>query len=338
MSSLVETFVSKASTLQRQDRAGHVRNGNNLIVNVPSNRFLAFMDFSIPEILRVHWRICDFISALDAPQPQTVSNAVCLFQGIGACILEGHMLIFGTILGCLEPIATIEAAISEKSPFATPMNQKDQANLAKAALAIIRRWKNIRSERYRAETTYCRKHFLNRYIKQELIRMMDQVAFSSSSKPQAPLTPLGKAQICVLNAVVTGGLCGSVGRILYTPSGKAHIHPSSFNRCLLFQEKVSWIEITLSLSLSLGDIDVQHCERLISLVEWIHFQAPVRIGVIFKHLRKLLDSRLEKMPENPRTNVENEKTIQLIKELIKDVERLLTPVTSHWRPQLWRCP
>jgi hypothetical protein len=36
-----------------------------------------------------------------------------------------------------------------------------------------------------------------------------------------------------------------------TSQGKAHVHPSSFNRCLLFQEKVSWIEITLSLSLSL---------------------------------------------------------------------------------------
>uniref|UniRef100_A0A8C7CNP6 RNA helicase n=1 Tax=Oncorhynchus kisutch TaxID=8019 RepID=A0A8C7CNP6_ONCKI len=413
MSSLVETFVSKASALQRQGRAGRVRDGFCFRL-YPKFRFQAFMDYSIPEILRVpleelclHIMKCEYGSpeeflcrALDAPQPQSVSNAVCLLRRIGACIPEGHaltplghhlatlpvnvkigkMLIFGAILGCLDPIATIAAAISEKSPFATPMNQKDQANLAKAALAVANSdhltiynaylgWKNIRSEGYRAEMAYCRKHFLNRTalitiedIKQELMRMMDQAGFSGSSRsgrgppsrdrsdprgPQAPLTPLGKPQICVLNAVLTAGLYDSVGRILYTPSvdvldrvacsvetaqGKAQVHPSSVNRCLqtrgwlLFQEKVKYSKIYLRdttlispfpMLLFGGDIDVQHRERLISLDGWIHFQAPVRIGVIFKHLRKLIDSLLEKKLENPRMNLEDEKTIQLIIELIK---------------------
>uniref|UniRef100_A0A4W5MZV0 RNA helicase n=1 Tax=Hucho hucho TaxID=62062 RepID=A0A4W5MZV0_9TELE len=413
MSSLVETFVSKASALQRQGRAGRVRDGFCFRL-YPKFRFQAFMDYSIPEILRVpleelclHIMKCEYGSpeeflcrALDAPQPQSVSNAVCLLRRIGACIPEGHaltplghhlatlpvnvkigkMLIFGAILGCLDPIATIAAAISEKSPFATPMNQKDQANLAKAALAVANSdhltiynaylgWKSIRSEGYRAEMAYCRKHFLNRTalitiedIKQELMRMMDQAGFSGSSRsgrgppsrdrsdprgPQAPLTPLGKPQICVLNAVLTAGLYDSVGRILYTPSvdvldrvacsvetaqGKAQVHPSSVNRCLqthgwlLFQEKVKYSKIYLRdttlispfpMLLFGGDIDVQHRERLISLDGWIHFQAPVRIGVIFKHLRKLIDSLLEKKLENPRMNLEDEKTIQLIIELIK---------------------
>ncbi|XP_055718422.1 ATP-dependent RNA helicase DHX29 [Salvelinus fontinalis] len=413
MSSLVETFVSKASALQRQGRAGRVRDGFCFRL-YPKFRFQAFMDYSIPEILRVpleelclHIMKCEYGSpeeflcrALDAPQPQSVSNAVCLLRRIGACIPEGHaltplghhlatlpvnvkigkMLIFGAILGCLDPIATIAAAISEKSPFATPMNQKDQANLAKAALAVANSdhltiynaylgWKNIRSEGYRAEMAYCRKHFLNRTalitiedIKQELMRMMDQAGFTGSSRsgrgppswdrsdprgPQAPLTPLGKPQICVLNAVLTAGLYDSVGRILYTPSvdvldrvacsvetaqGKAQVHPSSVNRCLqtrgwlLFQEKVKYSKIYLRdttlispfpMLLFGGDIDVQHRERLISLDGWIHFQAPVRIGVIFKHLRKLIDSLLEKKLENPRMNLEDEKTIQLIIELIK---------------------
>lgn len=84
MSSLVETFVSKASALQRQGRAGRVRNGFcfrlypkfRFVVGMSSekhrdvllyvlllgecyqemkfpSRFDAFMDYSIPEILRV---------------------------------------------------------------------------------------------------------------------------------------------------------------------------------------------------------------------------------------------------------------------------------------------
>uniref|UniRef100_A0A8C8EJV6 ATP-dependent RNA helicase DHX29 n=1 Tax=Oncorhynchus tshawytscha TaxID=74940 RepID=A0A8C8EJV6_ONCTS len=398
MSSLVETFVSKASALQRQGRAGRVRDGFCFRL-YPKFRFQAFMDYSIPEILRVpleelclHIMKCEYGSpeeflcrALDAPQPQSVSNAVCLLRRIGACIPEGHaltplghhlatlpvnvkigkMLIFGAILGCLDPIATIAAAISEKSPFATPMNQKDQANLAKAALAVANSdhltiynaylgWKNIRSEGYRAEMAYCRKHFLNRtaLITIEVLYFLTCVWFShlicfNSEGPQAPLTPLGKPQICVLNAVLTAGLYDSVGRILYAPSvdvldrvacsvetaqGKAQVHPSSVNRCLqtrgwlLFQEKVKYSKIYLRdttlispfpMLLFGGDIDVQHRERLISLDGWIHFQAPVRIGVIFKHLRKLIDSLLEKKLENPRMNLEDEKTIQLIIELIK---------------------
>uniref|UniRef100_A0A8C7RR98 RNA helicase n=1 Tax=Oncorhynchus mykiss TaxID=8022 RepID=A0A8C7RR98_ONCMY len=403
MSSLVETFVSKASALQRQGRAGRVRDGFCFRL-YPKFRFQAFMDYSIPEILRVpleelclHIMKCEYGSpeeflcrALDAPQPQSVSNAVCLLRRIGACIPEGHaltplghhlatlpvnvkigkMLIFGAILGCLDPIATIAAAISEKSPFATPMNQKDQANLAKAALAVANSDHLTIYNAYLGDHTTFRVagkdikpgSLLHQDIKQELMRMMDQAGFSGSSRsgrgppsrdrsdprgPQAPLTPLGKPQICVLNAVLTAGLYDSVGRILYTPSvdvldrvacsvetaqGKAQVHPSSVNRCLqtrgwlLFQEKVKYSKIYLRdttlispfpMLLFGGDIDVQHRERLISLDGWIHFQAPVRIGVIFKHLRKLIDSLLEKKLENPRMNLEDEKTIQLIIELIK---------------------
>uniref|UniRef100_UPI003AAEB046 ATP-dependent RNA helicase DHX29 isoform X1 n=1 Tax=Centroberyx gerrardi TaxID=166262 RepID=UPI003AAEB046 len=401
MSSLVETFVSKASALQRQGRAGRVRSGFCFRL-YPKYRFDAFMDYSIPEILRVpleelclHIMKCeygspeDFLSrALDAPQPQSVSNAVSLLRRIGACHPDSHlltplgqhlaslpvnvkigkMLIYGAILGCLDPIATIAAAITEKSPFSTPMHRREEANLAKAALALANSdhltiynaylgWKNSRTEGSRAEMSYCRKHFLNHTalltmqdVKQDLMRMMEQAGFwssraSSRFKPQTGT--LSKQQISVLNAVLTAGLYDSVARVLCTPSvdvlervactvetpqGKAQVHPSSVNRnlqthgWLLYQEKVKYTKIYLRdttlispfpMLLFGGDIDLQHRERLISLDGWIHFQAPVRIGVIFKHLRKLMDSLLEKKLENPKMNLEDERTIQLILELIK---------------------
>uniref|UniRef100_A0A8C9Z3H1 ATP-dependent RNA helicase DHX29 n=1 Tax=Sander lucioperca TaxID=283035 RepID=A0A8C9Z3H1_SANLU len=402
MSSLVETFVSKASALQRQGRAGRVRNGFCFRL-YPKFRFDAFMNYSIPEILRVpleelclHIMKCqygspeDFLSrALDPPQPQSVSNAVNLLRKIGACHPDNHlltplghhlaslpvnvkigkMLIYGAILGCLEPIATIAAAISEKSPFSTPMNRKEEANLAKATLALANSdhltiynaylgWKNSQADGQRTEMSYCRKHFLNRTalitiegVKHELMKMMEQAGFwssrasSSRSKPQ--MASLSKQQISVLNAVLTAGLYDSVARVLCTPSvdvlervvctvetpqGKAQVHPSSVNRnlqthgWLLYQEKVKYTKIYLRdttlvppfpMLLFGGDIDIQHRERLITLDGWIHFQAPVRIGVIFKHLRKLMDSLLEKKLENPRMNLEGERTIQMILDLIK---------------------
>uniref|UniRef100_A0A8C2DGH8 RNA helicase n=1 Tax=Cyprinus carpio TaxID=7962 RepID=A0A8C2DGH8_CYPCA len=417
MSSLVETFVSKASALQRQGRAGRVREGFCFRL-YPKFRFESFIDYSIPEILRVPLEeLClhimlstsfkceygspeDFLcQALDAPQQQAVCNAVSLLRKIGACqqdsytltplghhlaalpvnVKIGKMLIFGAIFGCLEPIATIAAAMSEKSPFVTPMNRKEEANLAKSALAVANSdhmtiysaylgWKSSRSEGTRAEMAFCRRHFLSRTalmtiedVKQELIRMVEQAGFVSSkpsrtprSRPGAPkaLGSLSQQDVSVLKAVLTAGLYDSLGRILCTPSldvqervvcvaetaqGKAHVHPSSVNRFLqthgwlLFQEKVKYTKVflrdttlisPLSMLLFGGDIDVQHRERLISLDGWICFQAPVRIGVIFKHLRKLIDSLLERKLANPKMNLEDEKTIQIITELIKSENML----------------
>uniref|UniRef100_A0A673G4P4 ATP-dependent RNA helicase DHX29 n=1 Tax=Sinocyclocheilus rhinocerous TaxID=307959 RepID=A0A673G4P4_9TELE len=400
MSSLVETFVSKASALQRQGRAGRVREGFCFRL-YPKFRFESFIDYSIPEILRVPLEeLClhimlstnfkceygspeDFLCrALDAPQQQAVCNAVSLLRKIGACqqdsytltplghhlaalpvnVKIGKMLIFGAIFSCLEPIATIAAAMSEKSPFVTPMSRKEEANLAKSALAVANSdhmtiysaylgWKSSRSEGTRAEMAYCRRHFLSRTalmtiedVKHELIRMVEQAGFVASKPGRTPrsrpgaepkaLGSLSQQDVSVLKAVLTAGLYDSVGRILCTPSldvqervacvaetaqGKAHVHPSSVNRFLqthgwlLFQEKVKYTKVflrdttlisPLSMLLFGGDIDVQHRERLISLDGWIYFQAPVRIGVIFKHLRKLIDSLLERKLANPKMNLE----------------------------------
>ncbi|XP_076772317.1 ATP-dependent RNA helicase DHX29 isoform X2 [Arvicanthis niloticus] len=137
MSSLVETFVSKASALQRQGRAGRVRDGFCFRLYT-RERFEGFLDYSVPEILRVpleelclHIMKCDlgspedFLSkALDPPQLQVISNAMNLLRKIGACepnepkltplgqhlaalpvnVKIGKMLLFGAIFGCLEPV------------------------------------------------------------------------------------------------------------------------------------------------------------------------------------------------------------------------------------------
>lgn len=42
-------------------------------------------------------------------------------------------------------------------------------------------------------------------------------------------------------------------------------------------------------------------------------KAPVRIGVIFKHLRKLMDSLLEKKLENPKMNLEGDGRSQRVR-------------------------
>ncbi|KAF3848662.1 hypothetical protein F7725_015159 [Dissostichus mawsoni] len=270
------------------------------------------------------------LQTLPQVQPQSVCNAVSLLRKIGACHPEKHILTpLGHHLACL-PV--------NKSPFSTPMNRKEEANLAKAALAVSNSdhltiynaylgWKTSQSDGQRAETSYCRKHFLNRTalitiegVQQELMRMMEQVGFYSLApdcRLQRSLSLRSRvARVLVIPSVdvLERAVCNTE-----TPQGRAQVHPSSVNRnlqthgWLLYQEKVKYTKIYLRdttlippfpLLLFGGDIDIQHRERLITLDGWIHFQAPVRIGVIFKHLRKLMDSLLEKKLENPRMNLE----------------------------------
>ncbi|XP_027490850.1 ATP-dependent RNA helicase DHX29 isoform X4 [Corapipo altera] len=404
MSSLEETFVSKASALQRQGRAGRVRDGFCFRMYT-RERFESFMEYSVPEILRVpleelclHIMKCnlgspeDFLSrALDPPQQQVIGNAMNLLRKIGACQLNkpkltplgqhlaalpvnvkiGKMLIFGAIFGCLDPVATLAAVMTEKSPFTTPIGRKDEADLAKSSLAMAVSdhitiynaylgWKRARQEGgYRAEMTYCRKYFLNRTslltledVKQELIRVVRAAGFT------APTTQCGwdangftqslsLSEIALLKAVLTAGLYDNVGKILYmksvditeklactveTAQGKAQVHPSSVNRdlqtygWLLYQEKVRYSKVYLRettlispfpILLFGGDIEVQHRERLLTVDGWIHFQAPVKIAVIFKQLRVLIESVLKKKLENPKMSLEDDKVLRIIKELIK---------------------
>ncbi|KAM4809399.1 ATP-dependent RNA helicase DHX29 isoform 2-T2 [Rhinophrynus dorsalis] len=405
MSSLVETFISKASALQRQGRAGRVRDGFCFRLYT-RERFESFMEYSVPEILRVpleelclHIMKCELgspedflLKALDPPQPQVISNAMNLLRKIGACELTqpkltplgqhlaalpvnvkiGKMLIFGAIFGCLDAVATLAATMTEKSPFVTPIGRKDEADLAKSSLAVSNSdhltifsayagWKMIRSEGYGSEMSYCRKNFLNRKalltiedVKQELIRLVRAAGFERSisvapngHSVSGEKRALSSHETSLLKAVLTAGLYDNVGKILFTKSvditeklacmvetaqGKAQVHPSSVNRdlqtygWLLYQEKVKYSKIFLRettlvspfpVLLFGGDIAVQHRERLLTVDDWIHFQAPVKIAVIFKELRVLIESVLKKKLENPKMSLEDDKILSIIKELIK---------------------
>ncbi|KAK2521146.1 Dhx29 [Columba guinea] len=329
MSSLEETFVSKASALQRQGRAGRVRAGFCFRMYT-RDRFESFMEYSVPEILRVPLEeLCLHIMAT-----------------LAAVMTEKSPF--------TTPIGRKDEADLAKSSLA--MAVSDHITIYNAYLG----WKKARQEGgYRGEMTYCRRNFLNRTslltledVKQELIRVVRAAGFTAPTTQcgwdrNGATQSLSLHEIALLKAVLTAGLYDNVGKILYTKSvditeklacmvetaqGKAQVHPSSVNRdlqmygWLLYQEKVRYAKVYLRettlispfpILLFGGDIEVQHRERLLTVDGWIHFQAPVKIAVIFKQLRVLIECVLKKKLENPKMSLEDDKVLHIIKELIK---------------------
>ena len=66
------------------------------------------------------------------------------------------MLVFAAILGCLDPVLTLAAAISSRSPFVSPLERRDAADAAKrgfareqsdhlAVLAAYQGWRDARA-------------------------------------------------------------------------------------------------------------------------------------------------------------------------------------------------
>ena len=49
----------------------------------------------------------------------------------------GKALVFGCMLGCLDPVLTIAALLSQRNPFVMPMSKKEQADLAKRRFAQV---------------------------------------------------------------------------------------------------------------------------------------------------------------------------------------------------------
>ena len=73
------------------------------------------------------------------------------------CRRVGKMLVFAAILGCLDPVLTVAAAISSRSPFVSPLERREAADAAKrgfareqsdhlAVLAAYQGWRDAHAE------------------------------------------------------------------------------------------------------------------------------------------------------------------------------------------------
>ncbi|KAF8946016.1 hypothetical protein BGZ47_001510 [Haplosporangium gracile] len=205
VTTLQERFIAKANARQRRGRAGRVQEGVCFHM-FSKTTFEEYMpEYQMPEIMRMPLEelclmikmcelgdIVDVLSrALDAPPLKAIENAIQALQdvraltaaeeltplGIHLCNLPvdvhiGKMILFGSIFKCLDPVLTVAAMLSFKSPFVTPFGAEDEADAAKARFKLadsdMLTWYNAYlgwRQAYQAKPNgiydYCRKNFLS---------------------------------------------------------------------------------------------------------------------------------------------------------------------------------
>ncbi|KAG0323991.1 ATP-dependent RNA helicase dhx29 [Dissophora globulifera] len=205
VTTLQERFIARANARQRRGRAGRVQEGVcfHLFSKTTFEEYMP--EYQTPEILRMPLEeLCLMIkmcelgdiaevlgSALDAPPLKAIENAIQALQdvraltkaedltplGVHLCNLPvdvhiGKMILFGSIFKCLDPILTIAAMLSFKSPFVTPFGAEDEADAAKARFKLadsdMLTWYNAYlgwRQAYQAKPSrihdFCRKNFLS---------------------------------------------------------------------------------------------------------------------------------------------------------------------------------
>ncbi|KAG9287909.1 hypothetical protein G9A89_017504 [Geosiphon pyriformis] len=218
MTSLITTWVSQSNARQRAGRAGRVREGEYYAM-MSRTRYQNLEGFSTPELLRSDLQeICLQIKALDLPatisdvlaqaieppEEATVKAALDNLKSLQALdaseemtplgkVLStlpiepglGKMVLLGAIFQCLDPILTIAASMTLKSPFMVPPGARQRAD------AIRNQWSqglssdhfavlNVYEAWYKLYVTgndfqFCRKNLLSRTGMQMIAKTKGQL-------------------------------------------------------------------------------------------------------------------------------------------------------------------
>ncbi|XP_074944556.1 putative ATP-dependent RNA helicase DHX57 isoform X1 [Phalacrocorax aristotelis] len=172
MESLEDTFVSKASALQRKGRAGRVASGVCFHLFSSHHYNHQLIKQQLPEIQRVpleqlclRIKILEMFSAqslhcvlsrlIEPPRTESLRASKLRLQDLGALTPDekltplgyhlaslpvdvriGKLMLFGTIFRCLDPALTIAASLAFKSPFVSPWDKREEANKKKLEFAV----------------------------------------------------------------------------------------------------------------------------------------------------------------------------------------------------------
>lgn len=244
VSRLLQKYVAKANARQRRGRAGRVQEGVCFHL-FTEKKYEELPSYETPEILRLpleelclRIKVCglggirDVLgAALDAPTNKMIDNAILTLQEVQALSTDGKesltplgshlanlpvdvhigkMILFGAIFRCLDPILTIAAALSFKSPFVRPFGKEDEADAARDRFRVqnsdfltiykaYRAWRehliDLRENKatisslQRKMRQFCRENFLSEQnlemiedMKRQYMELLISIGFVKSTK------------------------------------------------------------------------------------------------------------------------------------------------------------
>lgn len=244
MSSLEECWVSRANALQRRGRAGRVQEGTcyHLFTSHRFEKELAAQQ--LPEIQRtpldqiclriktlgfLQGKIAGILSEIiEPPSPDAVTAAIITLRTLQALTKEeeltplgfhlghlpvdvriGKLILFGAIFGCLDPVLTIAAALSVKSPFVAPFDKREFADERKREFALAfsdhltvlnayNQWLIQRRGGMGQERRWLFENFLSgrtlamlASVKRQLVELLSDIGFIKPGLKQRDLERLG---------------------------------------------------------------------------------------------------------------------------------------------------
>ncbi|KAM5535888.1 hypothetical protein V8D89_010506 [Ganoderma adspersum] len=265
LTKLIEQWVTRAAGKQRRGRAGRTQPGicYKLYTRAQEKRMAPF---PIPEIKRVplesialtlkvvHNDVKSFLSrAIDPPDISAVDKALEVLEELSAISSDGEltalgrhmamlpmdlrlgkMLILGTIFRCLGPVLTVAACLSSKPLFLSPVDKREEANLARARFATgnsdlltdVKAYEECLILRSKGESqgairAFCEQNFLSAStirditsLRQDFLSALSSLGFiPQNSKPADPALNINSNNINLVKAVFLGGFWPRVARV-----------------------------------------------------------------------------------------------------------------------------